>query len=580
MSLTKVSFSMIDGATVNVVDWGADPTGTVECHAAINAAIEHAKSIGALSVTFAPGTYLVSAPIVIAGNFGQGIVVEGNDAIISSSSTTDTIYISATDSHGTAPAARISLLLRDLTVRGPGSGAPLSIGVRIYDAANVRLDNMYITTFGTGMVGQGCLISSFDRIVIHNNSLGMDFFDTVNFSPNDIHWTNCQIISNTRALRVNNYDYGSISFIGCEIEGNNGLGNSTDGIRVCEFGNAGETNFISCHMEANPGSYNIYFVSPGGRHLNVIGCKMIPGDNCGTIIENFSNFLFVCGSQIVQNVGDNIHLNNGVRATIVGDTGGTVTGNISQLVYLNSQNEGIKIGGVAVGATQTGIGSKGLAGIAYVAEGTLQFNNSSGTRLGYVQSNGIVLDASANYSITTGYGQLNVTRTSGVGIDPGSDNNLSNGSAALRWSQVYAGNGTINTSDERAKQQIEGIPQTWLDAWGDVDYMRFKYNDAVAQKGDKARWHVGLIAQRVKQAFEARGINPFEIGLLCYDEWQDVEIEKPIEDENGVFVVDEVTKEPRTQTIVIKKAGNQYGIRYEQALALECAYLRSKLKGN
>jgi hypothetical protein len=142
------------------------------------------------------------------------------------------------------------------------------------------------------------------------------------------------------------------------------------------------------------------------------------------------------------------------------------------------------------------------------------------------------------------------------------DNTINLGAASYRWATVYAGTGTINTSDEREKQNVESIPQSWIDAWGDVEYMRFKFNDAVHKKGDGARWHIGLIAQRVKEAFENRGIDPFSIGLLCYDSW---ESQQEIIGNENVIV-----QEARDQ-------GNRYGIRYEEALALECAYLRSRL---
>jgi len=147
---------------------------------------------------------------------------------------------------------------------------------------------------------------------------------------------------------------------------------------------------------------------------------------------------------------------------------------------------------------------------------------------------------------------------------PGFDNAFSIGSASKRPSVLFAATGTINTSDENAKTEIEEIPQSWLDAWSEVDYCRFKYRDSVLEKGKNARWHVGLIAQKVKEAFEKRGIDPFEIGILCYDEWEDQYTDEII---NGVPV-------PK----ISKKAGSLYGIRYEEALALECAYLRSKLK--
>lgn len=127
---------------------------------------------------------------------------------------------------------------------------------------------------------------------------------------------------------------------------------------------------------------------------------------------------------------------------------------------------------------------------------------------------------------------------------PFNDDGGNLGIAAARWSQVYAVNGSINTSDERNKEQIEDIPQEWLDAWEDVQWTRFKWKDSVETKGDDARWHLGLIAQRVEEVFRSHGIDPFEIGLLCFDEWED---------------------------------GDRYGIRYEQAFALEAAYQRRRM---
>lgn len=43
--------------------------------------------------------------------------------------------------------------------------------------------------------------------------------------------------------------------------------------------------------------------------------------------------------------------------------------------------------------------------------------------------------------------------------------------------------------------------------------------DAVAEKGDSARWHFGIIAQDVVRAFEDNNLNPFDYGVICYDEW-------------------------------------------------------------
>jgi hypothetical protein len=65
MALTKTSFSMIQGASANVLDFGGDPTGVASSSAAINAAQAYLAGIGGGTLYFAPGEYKVTTPIVI-----------------------------------------------------------------------------------------------------------------------------------------------------------------------------------------------------------------------------------------------------------------------------------------------------------------------------------------------------------------------------------------------------------------------------------------------------------------------------------------------------------------------------------
>lgn len=566
--------------TIYVTDFGAykDGTNATVTTAAINAAIAYAKaSSNVHCIEFPTGNYAVNAPIEIKGGFGDGLTVKGNKSTVTGSHNGPVFDLNGT-LPSPAPEYRLNVLIQDFTVVGSGKANTGSRCIQIVEGANVQVNNCILRNAYKGLFGFGALICNFIQLNIRDNETGVEFLPSGGFSPNDIHFVNCQIIVNTIAVRAVNFDYGSWNFYGCEIEGNNLSGNATDGVRVCEFFDAGEVNFIGCHFEANSGQYNLFYDSPNGRHLNIIGCKMVPGDSAGSIVYIDSGELFLTGTHAAQNVGGNIVLTaNTDNALIVGETAGTITGVLTKLTRI--RNGQINVANAAVGTSSAGITSKGSAGIAYTVEGNIQFNNSSGTRLGLTDATGISLDAAAPYTITTGTGAVIVTRTAGVGFGPGANNTQSLGEAALKWSEVWAGNGTIQTSDERTKQQIEVIPQAWLDAWGDVDYVRFKFNDAVEKKGDGARWHIGLIAQRVKAAFEARGIDPFSIGLLCFDQWNDIEIEKQVQDENGNPVLDEKTGKPVMQKQIIRVAGEQYGIRYEQAFALECAYLRNKLKG-
>lgn len=61
MSLTKASYSMVTGAPVNVIDFGADLTGVADSSTAINAAINSGVS---KSIYFPTGTYRIDSSIV------------------------------------------------------------------------------------------------------------------------------------------------------------------------------------------------------------------------------------------------------------------------------------------------------------------------------------------------------------------------------------------------------------------------------------------------------------------------------------------------------------------------------------
>lgn len=215
----------------------------------------------------------------------------------------------------------------------------------------------------------------------------------------------------------------------------------------------------------------------------------------------------------------------------------------------------------------------------------------------------------------------------GGAITPAADNAQDLGKPSYRFGTVYAGTGTINTSDRRAKKNIGDVPDAWLDAWGDVQHQRFKYRGG-------NRWHVGLIAQDVHAAFKARGIDAFEIGLLCYDRWDEATVDemKPVkrtrkverqvaepyetverrdkldeagrkvlisvEQEDGTRVhtieqedvpvtrhrlatreVDEEYDdvEPSGKKIVTTKAGDRWGLRENECAMLEAAYQRREI---
>ncbi len=167
----------------------------------------------------------------------------------------------------------------------------------------------------------------------------------------------------------------------------------------------------------------------------------------------------------------------------------------------------------------------------------------------------------ADQSLTVGSNTIptRVISIDNATVTPGSDNQIALGKSNARFSVIYSGSGAINTSDRKHKKNIGAISDEWLDAWADVKWSRYKF-----RKGGK-RWHLGLIAQHVHQIFQKHNIDAFEIGLCCYDEWDD-------EYQDGV---DQAGND--VAPLLIRKAGRKWGLRYDECFAMEAAYQRREL---
>lgn len=159
------------------------------------------------------------------------------------------------------------------------------------------------------------------------------------------------------------------------------------------------------------------------------------------------------------------------------------------------------------------------------------------------------------------------------------DNTSSLGISHVRWSEIFAGTGTINTSDERSKANVSNADEALMRAWGKVNFRVFQFKDAVEKKGSEARLHVGVIAQQVIEAFASEGLDATRYGLLCYDKWEDEYEDVEVEDEPPMLDADgnEVTPaKTHTEKRLVTAAGDRYGIRYSEALCLEAAYQRRR----
>ncbi len=254
-----------------------------------------------------------------------------------------------------------------------------------------------------------------------------------------------------------------------------------------------------------------------------------------------------------------------------------------------------------------GVGATGINDVVHRAE-FYGFNGSNNIALANVSVtqrtavvNGLArasLDMAA-FNADGGFTGLSINLAGDACVGPNVDNAISLGAPGFRWNTVFSSTGTINTSDERYKAEIAPIDDVLLDAMASVDYKQFKFRDALQAKGENARYHVGVIAQQLKAALEAQGVDPFKYGLLCYDAWQESTHTTPaqvihhqvtyrdqqvdIKDADGnvvrsetIQVVDkeawdEVIKEAVSEVV---PAGDRYSVRYEELLCLEAALQR------
>lgn len=106
-----------------------------------------------------------------------------------------------------------------------------------------------------------------------------------------------------------------------------------------------------------------------------------------------------------------------------------------------------------------------------------------------------------------------------------SDNVSDIGSASARWDDIYATNGTIQTSDANEKQDIRDLSEAEARVAQAAKALlkAFRWKDSVAEKGDDARIHFGIIAQDLQAAFEAEGLDAGRYAMFIHSTWTDEE---------------------------------------------------------
>jgi len=152
-------------------------------------------------------------------------------------------------------------------------------------------------------------------------------------------------------------------------------------------------------------------------------------------------------------------------------------------------------------------------------------------------------------------------------FSPLRDNQAALGGSGNRWTEVYAVNSTINTSDATLKEQVTDLSAAELQAATACKALikKYKWISAVEEKGDDARWHVGVIAQEVQQAFVDAGLDAGDYSLFIRERWYEYTYGGRLEKESNVNEIPVPMEETTERT--------RLGIRYPELLAFIIAAL-------
>lgn len=256
MSLTKVSYSMVSGSPLNILDFGADPTGINDSTAAFNAAVAQGTNL-----YFPLGKYRFNSTLTIDNAVGLNIQGAGaglQDGVAYSDKNTVFVFDNApSGSNGLVISNFVGLTLRNIIISqnrgGVGNGSALVLsGGHDFVLENVGVD-LNVGSGGTGIaLGEGTGTTS-----VFQGSL-----------------QNCKVIANNGAGIFSNASNTSLSFVACYV------------IRgYYKFKGTIYSSVVSCAADGSP-SYG-YIIE---------NCVGLTFSSCGSEVCNLGMFYLQSGS--------------------------------------------------------------------------------------------------------------------------------------------------------------------------------------------------------------------------------------------------------------------------------------------
>jgi hypothetical protein len=143
----------------------------------------------------------------------------------------------------------------------------------------------------------------------------------------------------------------------------------------------------------------------------------------------------------------------------------------------------------------------------------------------------------------------------GATVTLAADNSYDFGTASFRGRIGFFAQGVQTTSDARHKSDVRQMTAAELRAGAaiakSIGVFRWLSDDS-------DRLHVGATVQTIIACMEAEGLNAFEYGFVCHDEWGDQyqDVFEDVTSETG-----EVEQVATGQKILVREAGDIYSLR-------------------
>jgi len=156
-------------------------------------------------------------------------------------------------------------------------------------------------------------------------------------------------------------------------------------------------------------------------------------------------------------------------------------------------------------------------------DGQIVSFSKDGTGVGSIGTSGQVYIAGTSHALKFFSLGIQPANTSGANTD----NSMDIGASSTRFDDIFATNGTIQTSDQNEKQQIASLTAAEITAAKAISklFKTFKWNDSVETKGDAARTHAGVISQDVQSCMTNAGLDAGDYAFFISATWWETQTE-------------------------------------------------------